>query len=62
VGTSTRRQGLGRRYGVWNNQRVEWGGNKIWSVKYKLIKKIKANAVSKYNIVKSNKIKLDLTI
>jgi len=27
------RGGAGRRYGMWNSQRVEWEGNKIWSVK-----------------------------
>jgi hypothetical protein len=32
--------GVARRYEMWNSQRVVRGGNKIWSVKYKL-KKIK---------------------
>jgi hypothetical protein len=26
------RQGEGRMYGIWNNQRVDQEGNKIWSV------------------------------
>jgi hypothetical protein len=31
-------RGLGRQYGTWNSQRVDQdGGNKIWSVKNKLI-------------------------
>jgi hypothetical protein len=25
--------GMGRRYGMWNSWRVDWEGNKIWSVK-----------------------------
>jgi hypothetical protein len=28
-----------KRYGTWNSQRVDRGGNKIWSVKNKLINK-----------------------
>jgi len=24
---------MGRRYGMWNSWRVDWKGNKIWSVK-----------------------------
>jgi hypothetical protein len=34
VGTSMWRQGLWRRYGMWNSQRVDKGGvgNKIWGV------------------------------
>jgi hypothetical protein len=31
--------GVGRRYGMWNSQRVN-GGNKIWSVKSKKKKKL----------------------
>jgi hypothetical protein len=31
-GTSLWRHGAGRRYGMWNSQRVDWKGNKIWSV------------------------------
>ena len=26
-------RGVGRRYGMWNSQRVDGGGDKIWSVK-----------------------------
>ena len=41
VGTSSWRQGMGRRYGIWNSQKVDQGqGNKIWDVN-KLKKKIK---------------------
>jgi hypothetical protein len=29
----TGRGGMGRRYGMWNSWRVDWEGNKIWSVK-----------------------------
>jgi hypothetical protein len=36
VGTSTWRQGLGKRYGMWNSQREDVKGeNKIWTVKKK---------------------------
>jgi hypothetical protein len=32
-------RGVGRKYGMWNRQRMDEGGkNKIWSVKNKLIK------------------------
>jgi hypothetical protein len=27
------RQGVGRRYGIWNRWRMDQEGNKIWSVK-----------------------------
>jgi hypothetical protein len=33
VGTSSWRQGAGRRYGMWNRWRVKREGNKIWSLK-----------------------------
>jgi hypothetical protein len=33
VGTSYWRQGVGRRYGMWNSGMVDWKGNKIWSLK-----------------------------
>jgi hypothetical protein len=26
-------KGVGRRYGIWNSQSVDWEGNEIWSVK-----------------------------
>jgi hypothetical protein len=35
------RQGAGRRYGMWNSQRVDWDWNKIWSVKNKRLNKKK---------------------
>ena len=35
VGTYLWRQGAGRRYGMWNSQRVDQEINKIWSVKQK---------------------------
>lgn len=35
VGTSMWRQGEGRMYGIWNNQRVDQEGNKIWNVERK---------------------------
>jgi hypothetical protein len=34
-------RGTGRRYGMWNSQRVDQEGNKIWSVKKKKKKKKK---------------------
>jgi hypothetical protein len=43
VGTSLWRQGVGRRYGIWNSQpRV---GNKIWSVKKKKKKEKKRKLI-----------------
>jgi hypothetical protein len=33
VGTSLGRQGTWRRYGMWNSQRVDQDGNKVWSIK-----------------------------
>jgi hypothetical protein len=27
---------VGRRYGIWNSQRVDWKRKKIWSVKKKI--------------------------
>jgi hypothetical protein len=30
-------KGVGRRYGMWNNRRVDGGGDKIWSVKKLII-------------------------
>ena len=35
------REEAGRRYGMWNSQRVDWEGNKIWSVKKEKEKTIK---------------------
>jgi hypothetical protein len=26
-------QGVGRRCGMWNSQRVDWEGDKVWTVK-----------------------------
>jgi hypothetical protein len=45
MGTSSWRQGwgwkgVGRRYGMWNSQRVDQEGDKIWSIK-KLLNKNK---------------------
>jgi hypothetical protein len=37
LGISMWRQGVGRRYGMWNSLRVGWG-DKMWSVKNKIIK------------------------
>jgi hypothetical protein len=50
---------VGRRYGMWNSQRVDWEGNKIWSVKEKQnLKKIsKSKNKTKQNKTKQNKTK-----
>jgi hypothetical protein len=29
---------VGRRYGMWNSQRVDWDGGKIWTIKKRLNK------------------------
>lgn len=41
VGASPWRQGLGRRYGIWNSWRVYQEGDKVWTLKNKLKKKEK---------------------
>jgi hypothetical protein len=38
VGTSSWRHGGRRGYRTWNSQRVEWDGDKIWTVKKRLNK------------------------
>jgi hypothetical protein len=40
-------RGAGRRYGMWNPQRVDQEENKIWSVKNKRLNKKKAYILKK---------------
>jgi hypothetical protein len=46
VGTSSWRQGLGRKYGMWNSQRMDRERNKIWSLKKIKKKSIKDSTTS----------------
>jgi hypothetical protein len=41
VGDILVEMGAGRRYRMWNSQRVDWEGNKIWSVENQPTKQTK---------------------
>jgi hypothetical protein len=40
---------VGKRYGMWNSQRVDWEGDHIWSIKKKRLNKIKQTNNQKHH-------------